>query len=94
MPCAADALEEVYGCWILDAEDVACSQGGAGWVFALVEFVGCGLEVQAGSEDERVKGGGAALGGALGDGGEGGESEEAGEEREWVEGGERGCARG
>lgn len=50
--------------------------------------------MQAGSENERVKGGDAALGGALGDGCERGEGEEPGEEREWVEWGERCCVRG
>lgn len=59
-----------------------------------MEVVSCGLEMQAGSENERVEWGGAALRGALGDGGERGEGEEPGEERERIEWGERICLRG
>ena len=59
-----------------------------------MEFVGCGLEMQAGSENEGVEWGGAALGGALGDGGERGKGEEPGEERKRVERGGRCCLRG
>ena len=59
-----------------------------------MKLVGCGLEMQAGSESERVEWGGAALGSALGNGDERGEGEEPGEERERVERGGACCLRG
>ena len=58
-----------------------------------MELVGCELEMQARSENERVEWKGTAQGGALSDGGKWGEGEEPRQKRERVEWGGRCCLR-